>query len=100
MTRPNTTLPPDVDRYVHKRLVADDWERMLDSMRSLCADCPAGRDPDICINCPLEGIATDAATLTLRARIEKLKSKSRKKMDRQDKGPISGTITTDGRDDK
>lgn len=73
MTRPNTTLPPEVDRYVHKRLVADDWEKLLHSMRSLCADCPAGRDPDICVNCPLEGIAVDAATLTLKAQIEKMK---------------------------
>lgn len=73
MTRPNTTLPPDVDRYVHKRLVADDWEKLLHSMRSICADCPAGRDPDICVNCPLEGIAVDAATLTLKAQIEKMK---------------------------
>lgn len=81
MTRPNTTLPPDVDRYVQKRLVADDWEKLLHSMRSLCADCPAGREPDICVNCPLEGIAVDAATLTLRAQIEKMKkSQSAKKV--------------------
>lgn len=85
MTRPNTTLPPDVDRYVHKRLVSDDWEKLLHSMRSLCADCPAGRDPDICVNCPLEGIAIDAATLTLRAQIEKMKKSQTAK---KEKGKI------------
>lgn len=84
MTRPNTTLPPDVDRYVRKRLVADDWGRILDGMRCLCADCPAERDPEICVNCPLEGIAIDAATLTLRAQLEKMrKSQTEKKAKRK-----------------
>ena len=36
------------------------------------------------INCPLEGIAIDAATLTLRAQIEKMKkSQTDKKMKRK-----------------
>lgn len=74
-------LPPKVESHVQRQLVRADWERLLRDMRTLCADCPADRDPDICVNCPLEGIAIDAATLTLRAQIAKLqKSKTRKKM--------------------
>ena len=61
-----------------------DWDALLRDMRTLCADCPADRDPAICVNCPLEGIAIDAATLTLRAQIEKMKkSKIDKKAKRQ-----------------
>lgn len=73
--RPDTDLPPPVAAHVQRQLVRHDWERLLGSLRTLCADCPADRDPDICINCPLEGIATDAATLTLRARIAKIQHK-------------------------
>lgn len=74
-------LPPQVEAHVQRQLVRADWERLLRDMRTLCADCPADRDPDICINCPLEGIAIDAATLTLRAQIEKMKkSQSAKKV--------------------
>lgn len=74
-------LPPKVESHVQRQLVRADWERLLRDMRTLCADCPADRDPDICVNCPLEGIAIDAATLTLRAQIAKLqKTKTRKKM--------------------
>lgn len=77
-------LPPQVEAHVQRQLVRADWERLLRDMRTLCADCPADRDPDICINCPLEGIAIDAATLTLRAQIEKMKkSQSGKKMKRK-----------------
>ena len=71
--RPVTDLPPPVAAHVQRQLVRQDWERLLSELRTLCADCPADRDPDICVNCPLEGIAIDAATLTLRAQIEKMK---------------------------
>lgn len=74
-------LPPQVEAHVQRQLVRADWNALLRDMRTLCADCPADRDPDICVNCPLEGIAVDAATLTLKAQIEKMKkSQSDKKM--------------------
>lgn len=77
--RPDNSLPPPVAAHVQRQLVRHDWERLLGSLRTLCADCPADRDPDICINCPLEGIATDAATLTLRARVAKIQHKGVKR---------------------
>ena len=73
--RPDNSLPPPVAAHVQRQLVRHDWERLLSDLRNLCADCPADRDPDICVNCPLEGIAVDAATLTLKARIAKLQHK-------------------------
>lgn len=74
-------LPPKVESHVQRQLMRADWDALLRDMRTLCADCPADRDPNICVNCPLEGIAVDAATLTLRAQIEKMKkSQSTKKM--------------------
>ena len=74
-------LPPQVEAHIQRQLERADWERLLRDMRTLCADCPADRDPIICVNCPLEGIAVDAATLTLKAQIEKMKkSKTKKKM--------------------
>ena len=74
-------LPPKVESHVQRQLMRADWDSLLRDMRTLCADCPADRDPAICVNCPLEGIAIDAATLTLRAQIEKMKkSQSGKKM--------------------
>lgn len=77
-------LPPKVEAHVQRQLERADWERLLRDMRALCADCPADRDPIICVNCPLEGIAIDAATLTLRAQIAKMKkSQSGKKMKRK-----------------
>ena len=77
-------LPPTVESHIQHQIERTDWERLLRDMRTLCADCPADRDPDICVNCPLEGIAVDAATLTLRAQIEKMKkSKINKKAKRQ-----------------
>lgn len=77
-------LPPKVEAHVQRQLERADWERLLRDMRALCADCPADRDPDICVNCPLEGIAIDAATLTLKAQIAKLqKSQTRKKAGQQ-----------------
>lgn len=66
-------LPPKVEAHVQHQLVRADWDRLLRDLRNLCADCPAERDPDICVNCPLEGIAIDAASLTLKAQIEKMK---------------------------
>lgn len=76
-----TKLPPQVEAHVQRQLERADWERLLRDMRALCADCPADRDPIICVNCPLEGIAVDAATLTLKAQIEKMKkSQSKRKM--------------------
>lgn len=79
--RPDNSLPPPVAAHVQRQLVRHDWERLLSDLRTLCADCPADRDPDICINCPLEGIAMDAATLTLRARVTKLQHKGVKRND-------------------
>ena len=77
-------LPPKVEAHVQRQLVRADWDALLRDMRTLCADCPADRDPAICVNCPLEGIAIDAATLTLRAQLEKMKkSKIEKKVKRQ-----------------
>lgn len=66
-------LPPKVEAHVQRQLERADWERLLRDLRTLCADCPAERDPDICVSCPLEGIAIDAASLTLKAQIEKMK---------------------------
>lgn len=94
---PNTDLPPNVAAHVRRQLIGRDWESLLSDLRGLCADCPADRDPDICINCPLEGIAVDAATLTLKARLEKMKkSQNHKKAVRDEIGTINGTLTTDG----
>lgn len=75
MIRHTPELPPAVQRHVSAQLRAHDWERLLSDMRSLCEGCPAGGDPDICISCPLEGIALDAATLTLKARVAKIQHK-------------------------
>lgn len=71
-------LPPPVAAHVQQQLVRQDWETLLSDLRTLCADCPAERDPDICISCPLEGIALDAATLTLKARVAKIQHKGEK----------------------
>lgn len=76
MKKPETALPPKVERHVRKQLKKRDWESLLADLRTMCADCPADRDPDICINCPLEGIALDAATLTLKARMTRLQDKA------------------------
>ena len=78
MNKPNRAwpdLPPPVAAHVQRQLVRHDWERLLSDLRSLCADCTADRDTDICISCPLEGIAMDAATLTLKARVAKIRHK-------------------------
>lgn len=73
---PTQDLSPPVAAHVRKQLTARDWDALLADLRTLCADCPADRDPDTCINCPLEGIALDAATLTLKARITRLQDKA------------------------
>lgn len=72
-------LPPPVAAHVQHQLCAHDWDRLLSDLRTLCADCPADRNPDICISCPLEGIALDAATLTIKARVAKIQYKGVKK---------------------
>lgn len=77
--KPDNSLPPPVAAHVQRQLVRHDWERLLSDLRNLCADCPADRDPDICVNCPLEGIAVDAATLALRARVAKIQHKGVKR---------------------
>lgn len=82
MTRPDTTLPPKVAAHVQRQLVKRDWDSLLADLRTLCVDCPADRDPDICINCPLEGIAVDAATVTLKAKIAKIQHKGVKRNDK------------------
>lgn len=72
-------LPPPVAAHVQHQLCAHDWDGLLSDLRTLCADCPADRNPDICISCPLEGIALDAATLTIKARVAKIQYKGVKK---------------------
>lgn len=80
MRRPSDDLPPKVTAHVQRQLERADWDALLADLRNLCTDCPAERDPDICINCPLEGIAVDAATIALKAHLAKLqKAKIRKK---------------------
>lgn len=79
MKRTDTALPPKVERHVRQQLKKRDWESLLSDLRTMCADCPAERDPEICVNCPLEGIALDAATLTLKARIAGLQDKAARK---------------------
>lgn len=84
MIRRLPELPAEVERHVRAQLVKTDWERLLSDMRTLCVDCPAKGDPDICISCPLEGIATAAATLTLKARVAKLQDRGAKRRDKSD----------------
>ena len=79
--KPDTSLTPPVAAHVQRQLIRHDWERLLSELRTLCADCPADREPDICVNCPLEGIALDAATITLRAKVAKLQHKGVKRND-------------------
>lgn len=72
-------LPGPVSAHVTAKIVATDWETLLRDMRTLCEGCPAEGDPDICISCPLEGMAAAAVTLTLKARILKIERKSQKR---------------------
>lgn len=71
-------LPGPVSAHVTAKITATDWATLLHDMRTLCAGCPAEGDPEICISCPLEGIATAAATLTLKARLLKIEAKSQR----------------------
>ena len=72
-------LPGPVSAHVTAKITATDWAALLRDMRSLCEGCPAEGNPEICISCPLEGIATAAATLTLKARLLKIEQKSQKR---------------------
>lgn len=72
-------LPGPVSAHVTAKMTATDWAALLHDMRSLCEGCPAEGNPEICISCPLEGIATAAATLTLKARLLKIEQKSQKR---------------------
>lgn len=67
------TLPPPVAAHVQQQLLRYDWETKAQELTHLCDGCPADRDADICAYCPLEGVALGAATLMLKARIEKMK---------------------------
>lgn len=80
MKSPWTELPPQVESYVKKKLVTVDWETALQQLRSVCADCPARQQDkeDICLACPFEGLACMAATVSLKAKVEKLRSKAQK----------------------
>lgn len=72
-------LPGPVSAHVTAKITATDWATLLHDMRTLCAGCPAEGDHEVCISCPLEGIATAAATLTLKARLLKIEQKSQKR---------------------
>lgn len=72
-------LPGPVSAHVTAKMTATDWAALLHDMRSLCEGCPAEGNPEICISCPLEDIATAAATLTLKARLLKIEQKSQKR---------------------
>lgn len=81
MKSPWTELPPQVESYVKKKLVAVDWNAALEQLRSVCADCPArqqGKEEEVCLACPFEGLACMAATVSLKAKVEKLRSKAQK----------------------
>lgn len=82
MKSPWTELPPQVESYVKKKLVAVDWNTALEQLRSVCADCPArqqGKEDEVCLACPFDGLACMAATVSLKAKVEKLKAKSQKR---------------------
>lgn len=79
MTHLIPELPGPVSAHVTAKITATDWTTLLRDMRTLCEGCPAEGDPEICISCPLEGIATAAATLTLKARLLKIEAKSQKR---------------------
>ena len=72
-------LPGPVSAHVTAKITATDWATLLHDMRTLCAGCPAEGNPEVCISFPLEGIATAAATLTLKARLLKIEKKSQKR---------------------
>lgn len=77
MRKKTPDLPPEVEAHVRKQLIKADWEKLLAELRTLCVGCPAEKSPEICINCPLEGISLDAGTIALKAHIAKLQARRR-----------------------
>ena len=76
------SLPESVESYVKRQLRERDFETSLAELRSVCRDCPArGADDmtDICLACPFDGLAEQAATVVLKSRLEKIKSKGEKR---------------------
>lgn len=71
-------LPGPVAAHVRAKLISTDWERLLRELRELCDSCPAQGEPDTCADCPLQGMALAAATLTLKARLVKLQAKAKR----------------------
>lgn len=81
MKNPWSELPPPVARHVKRQLAAVDWDGALQQLREVCKDCPAREmdDENICLACPFEGLAVQAATITLKAKIAKIQNKGVKK---------------------
>ena len=81
-TNPWGELPPSVDKYVKRQLAMRDWNRALKELQDVCAGCPARVSPDmedICLSCPFEGLAEQAATISLKSQIAKIEAKSQKR---------------------
>lgn len=87
-------LPGPVAAHVRAKLLATDWEKQLRELRELCDGCPAQGEPDICADCPLQGVALAAATLTLKARLLRLQAKGAKKAKAQHIAQKSAKSTT------
>lgn len=81
MKNPWENLPPSVERHVKRQLETVDWDTPLKQLRSVCADCPAREmdDDEICLACPFEGVASAAATLSMKSKLAKLECKSQKR---------------------
>lgn len=79
MKNPWMELPPPVARHVQQQLEAVDWDAAVQQLRSVCTDCPARQQDadEICLACPFDGLACMAATVALKARIEKMQAKSK-----------------------
>lgn len=92
-------LPGPVAAHVRAKLISTDWERLLWELRELCDGCPAQGEPDTCADCPLQGMALAAATLTLKARLVKLQAKGAAKAKRakEPKKPALARIGTTGK---
>lgn len=71
-------LPGAVAAHVRAKLIATDWEKQLRELRELCDGCFSQGEPEICADCPLQGMALAAASLTLKARLVKLQAKGAK----------------------
>lgn len=76
MKRQLPDLPPKVAAHVRAKLLAYDWEQQTSQLRKVCEGCPAERDSEICVYCPLEGVALSAAHVAMQAKVEKLKAKA------------------------